>query len=126
MGGDLSSVYRQNAKREGGMTVVLSFYQSMDSTNGSVCFNSRFLKEQGRKIAKEKCVEKPNMTEIFDCATLLKFQTALELDKAYCRDYWQRGRIRVRLFDKNGKPVREDIPSSTFNLPSYSTSTLFC
>lgn len=52
------------------------------------------------------------MDEIFDCAQLLKFQTALELDKAYSRDYWVRGRIRVRLFDENGKPVREDIPTS--------------
>lgn len=52
------------------------------------------------------------MDEIFDCAQLLKFQTVLELDKAYCRDYWARGRIRVRLFDEDGKPVREDIPTS--------------
>ncbi|PXF48804.1 Signal recognition particle 19 kDa protein [Gracilariopsis chorda] len=65
--------------------------------------------KEGRKIAKEKCVEKPNMKEVFDCATLLRLQTALELDKAYCRDYWQRGRIRVRLFDDDGKPIRPDI-----------------
>lgn len=52
------------------------------------------------------------MEEIFDCAQLLKFQTALELDKAYSRDYWARGRIRVRLFDEDGKPLREDIPTS--------------
>lgn len=69
---------------------------------------------QGRKIAKEKCVEKPNMVEIFDCAQLLGFQTALELDKAYCRDYWQRGRIRVRLFDTDKKPFREDTPNRKF------------
>lgn len=54
------------------------------------------------------------MKEIFDCAQLLKFQTALELDKAYCRDYWVRGRIRVRLFDEDGKPFREDIPTRTW------------
>lgn len=66
---------------------------------------------KGRKIAKAKCVEKPNMKEVFDCVQMLKLQTALELDKAYCRDYWQRGRIRVRLFDDDGKPVREDIPT---------------
>ncbi|CAN8075826.1 unnamed protein product [Agarophyton chilense] len=67
--------------------------------------------KEGRKIAKEKCVEKPNMEEVFNCATLLRFQTALEPYKAYCRDYWQRGRIRVRLFDDDGKPVRSDIPN---------------
>lgn len=83
------------------------------------------LKEkEGRKIAKEKCVEKPTMVEIFDCAQLLGLQTALETDKAYCRDYWQRGRIRVRLF-KNASgdevqvdkvPVRDDIPNRKFLL----------
>lgn len=53
------------------------------------------------------------MKEVFDCATLLRLQTALELDKAYCRDYWQRGRIRVRLFDDDGKPIRPDIANRT-------------
>lgn len=67
--------------------------------------------KEGRKIGKEKCVEKPNIIEIFDCATLLKFETALERDKAYCRDNWQRGRVRVKLFDEDGKPIRDDIPS---------------
>lgn len=51
------------------------------------------------------------MKEVFDCAQLLGFQTALELNKAYCRDYWQRGRIRVRLFNEQKEPFREDIPS---------------
>lgn len=68
---------------------------------------------QGRKIAKDKCVEKPNMKEVFDCVQMLKFQTALELNKAYSRDYWARGRIRVKLFDEDGRPVREDIPTRT-------------
>lgn len=48
---------------------------------------------------------------MFDCAQLLKFQTALELDKAYPRDYWARGRIRVKLYDENKAPIREDIPN---------------
>lgn len=51
------------------------------------------------------------MVEIFDCAQLLGFQSALEVDKAYCRDYWQRGRIRIRLFDEQKRLYREDIPS---------------
>lgn len=68
---------------------------------------------QGRKIAKEKCVDKPTMTEVFDCAQLLGFQTALELDKAYCRDYWARGRVRVRLFDADGRPTSTEITNRT-------------
>lgn len=71
---------------------------------------------QGRKIGKPKCADKPNMKEIFDCAALLKFETALEARKQYCRDYWQQGRIRVRLFDDDGKPMRGDIPTRTFTI----------
>lgn len=56
------------------------------------------------------------MGEIFDCAQLLGFQAALELDKAYCRDYWQRGRIRVCLFDADKKPIRDDISSRKYHL----------
>ncbi|CDF32415.1 unnamed protein product [Chondrus crispus] len=66
---------------------------------------------QGRKIAKDKCVENPTIKEVFDCAQLLKFQTALALNKAYCRDSWARGLVRIKLFDEVGKPVREDIPN---------------
>lgn len=76
------------------------------------------LLKQGRKIAKEKCVSKPTMVEIFDCAQLLGFQSALELDKAYCRDYWQRGRIRIRLFDENKRLFREDIPDRKLKWPT--------
>lgn len=55
------------------------------------------------------------MKEVFDCAALLRFQTALEINKTYCRDYLTPGRIRVKLFDDNGKPVREDIPNREFS-----------
>lgn len=54
------------------------------------------------------------MKEVFDCAQMLKLQTALELNKAYSRDYWTRGRIRVKLFDEDGRPVRGDIPTRTY------------
>lgn len=55
------------------------------------------------------------MREIFDCVCLLKLQTGLEPRKAYPRDFWQMGRIRVQLFDEEGKPVREDIPNSKWS-----------
>lgn len=62
------------------------------------------------------------MKEIFDCVQMLKLQTVLEVDKAYCRDYWQRGRIRVRLFNENENenekpvPISDDIPTRTLFL----------
>lgn len=51
------------------------------------------------------------MREVFDCVQMLKLQAALEMNKAYCRDYWARGRVRIKLFDEDGKPMRDDIPT---------------
>lgn len=64
------------------------------------------------------------MVEVFDCAQLLGLQVALELDKAYCRDYWQRGRIRVRLFNAEKMPIREDIPNRKLFILSVSSQLL--
>lgn len=73
-------------------------------------------REQGRKISKAKCVEKPTAREVFDCCQMLNLQTAFEYNKAYSRDYLQRGRIRVKLFNDDKSPVREDIASRTLLL----------
>ena len=69
---------------------------------------------QGRKISVDKCVTKPNAMEIFESVKNTGLQTCIELDKAYCRDYWVRGRVRVCLFDESGKPLINDIANSTF------------
>lgn len=69
---------------------------------------------QGRKIGKEKCVDKPNTQEVFEAAKLIGLRTVAEPEKAYCRDYWVRGRVKVCLFDADGSALNADIPNSEF------------
>lgn len=65
----------------------------------------------GRKVSKEKCVSKPTAVELFEAAKAAGFRTVLETDKAYCRDYWVRGRVRVALFSADGAPVSPEVPN---------------
>jgi signal recognition particle subunit SEC65 len=68
---------------------------------------------EGRRIAKEKAVERPNAGEIFECVRRLGLRTLLEMDKAYCRDSWVRGRVRVELFDSSQLPINPEISTRT-------------
>jgi signal recognition particle subunit SRP19 len=74
---------------------------------------------EGRRIAKDKAVEKPNAGEIFESVRNLGLRTQLEMDKAYCRDCWTRGRVRVELFDSDGKPIDADLSSRTLDSTSF-------
>lgn len=76
---------------------------------------------KGRKISVDKCVSKPNAMEIFESAKLTGLKTCIELDKAYCRDYWVRGRVRVCLFDHLGNPLNNDIPNRTCSCVFFRT-----
>ncbi|EFC43730.1 predicted protein, partial [Naegleria gruberi] len=52
---------------------------------------------QGRKIAKEKCVENPKATEIADICQHLKIPYELEKTKRYPQEPFEFGRVRVLL-----------------------------
>jgi signal recognition particle subunit SRP19 len=71
--------------------------------------DSALKRSEGRKIARENAAEAPNAGEIFDCARELGLRAQLELDKAYCRDCWVPGRVRIELFDKEGAPLRPGV-----------------
>ncbi|CAK0781708.1 hypothetical protein CVIRNUC_005451 [Coccomyxa viridis] len=67
---------------------------------------------QGRRIAKSKACEHPTSMEIVDCCNMgLKLRAELE-HKHYCRDspFFCFGRVRVRLFEDDGKPANSEIP----------------
>ncbi|KAJ8770413.1 hypothetical protein K2173_015027 [Erythroxylum novogranatense] len=57
---------------------------------------------EGRRISTTKACENPNCVEIGDCCNHLKVPFAIELDKAYPRDFMQRGRVRVLLKREDG------------------------
>ncbi|XP_027925991.1 signal recognition particle 19 kDa protein-like [Vigna unguiculata] len=62
-----------------------------------VYINSKKTMAEGRRIAVAKACENPTCAEIGDCCSYLKLPFAIEIDKAYPRDFMQRGRVRVLL-----------------------------
>ncbi|KAI3727765.1 hypothetical protein L6452_16385 [Arctium lappa] len=55
-----------------------------------------------RRISATKACENPTALEIGDCCGHLKIPFAIELDKAYPRDFMQVGRVRVLLKRPDG------------------------
>jgi len=76
-----------------------------------VYINSKKTIAEGRRIGAEKACENPTCLEINDCCQHLKIPCAIELDKAYPRDFMQRGRVRVMLKREDGSPVNPTITS---------------
>ncbi|XP_030461867.1 signal recognition particle 19 kDa protein [Syzygium oleosum] len=67
-----------------------------------VYINSKKTIAEGRRICAAKACENPTCIEIGDCCGHLKLPYAVELDKAYPRDFMQRGRVRVLLKREDG------------------------
>ncbi|KAK8961859.1 Signal recognition particle 19 kDa protein [Platanthera guangdongensis] len=66
---------------------------------------------EGRRIGASKACENPTCIEIVDCCKHLKIPCAIELDKAYPRDFMQRGRVRVLLKRGDGSLYNHAIGS---------------
>ncbi|XVE88492.1 hypothetical protein DITRI_Ditri19aG0073600 [Diplodiscus trichospermus] len=67
-----------------------------------VYINSKKTVAEGRQISLTKACENPTCAEIADCCGHLKLANAIEIDKAYPRDFMQRGRVRVQLRKEDG------------------------
>uniref|UniRef100_A0A5B6YHR6 Signal recognition particle 19 kDa protein n=1 Tax=Davidia involucrata TaxID=16924 RepID=A0A5B6YHR6_DAVIN len=67
-----------------------------------VYINSKKTIADGRRISTSKACENPTCAEISDCCSHLKLPFAIEIDKAYPRDFMQRGRVRVLLKKEDG------------------------
>ncbi|XP_057979734.1 signal recognition particle 19 kDa protein isoform X2 [Malania oleifera] len=67
-----------------------------------VYINSKKTLAEGRRISTSKACENPTCAEIGDCCSHLKLPFAIEIDKAYPRDFMQRGRVRVLLKKEDG------------------------
>uniref|UniRef100_A0A0E0E1J8 Signal recognition particle 19 kDa protein n=1 Tax=Oryza meridionalis TaxID=40149 RepID=A0A0E0E1J8_9ORYZ len=74
-----------------------------------VYLNSKKTVAEGRRIASGKACPDPTCVEIADCCSHLKIPHAIELDKAYPRDFFQVGRVRVQLKKDDGSPVNPAI-----------------
>ncbi|XP_078177393.1 signal recognition particle 19 kDa protein-like [Carex rostrata] len=67
-----------------------------------VYINSKKTVAEGRRISAAKACENPNCMEISDCCSHLKIPHAVEIDKAYPRDFMQVGRVRFQLKKADG------------------------
>ncbi|RWV86274.1 hypothetical protein BHE74_00042003 [Ensete ventricosum] len=76
-----------------------------------VYINSKKTVAEGRRIGVTKACENPTCIEIGDCCSYLKIPFAIELDKAYPRDFMQRGRVRVQLKREDGSLCNSEIDS---------------
>ncbi|XP_020217101.2 signal recognition particle 19 kDa protein isoform X2 [Cajanus cajan] len=77
-----------------------------------VYINSKKTMAEGRRIGLAKACENPTCAEIGDCCSYLKLPFAIEIDKAYPRDFMQRGRVRVLLKKEDGTLFNSSISSS--------------
>ncbi|XP_022979984.1 signal recognition particle 19 kDa protein [Cucurbita maxima] len=76
-----------------------------------IYINSKKTIAEGRRIGVSKACENPTCAEIGDCCSHLKLPFAIEIDKAYPRDFMQRGRVRVLLKKEDGTLSNPAIPS---------------
>ncbi|XP_062143485.1 signal recognition particle 19 kDa protein [Alnus glutinosa] len=67
-----------------------------------VYINSKKTVADGRRISLTNACENPTCVEISDCCAHLKLPNAVEIDKAYPRDFMQVGRVRVLLKREDG------------------------
>ncbi|XP_077229642.1 signal recognition particle 19 kDa protein-like [Tasmannia lanceolata] len=67
-----------------------------------VYINSKKTLAEGRRISTSKACENPTCVEIADSCNFLRLPCAVEIDKAYPRDFMQRGRVRVLLKKEDG------------------------
>lgn len=104
---------RAEAVRQGNKVWGLPDYTDADPSKWVVIFphylDSARKRSGGRKISASNGVDKPVAFEVFEVVRELGLRTQLELDKAYCRDCWEPGRVRIELFDTAGSPIQPDI-----------------
>eukprot|EP00252_Welwitschia_mirabilis_P014632 TRINITY_DN3218_c0_g1_i2.p1 TRINITY_DN3218_c0_g1~~TRINITY_DN3218_c0_g1_i2.p1 ORF type:complete len:135 (+),score=16.31 TRINITY_DN3218_c0_g1_i2:110-514(+) len=76
-----------------------------------VYINSKKTLAEGRRIRAKKACENPTCVEIADSCIYLKIPCVIEADKAYPRDFMQRGRVRAQLKREDGSLVNPEIKS---------------
>ncbi|CAA0825452.1 Signal recognition particle 19 kDa protein [Striga hermonthica] len=76
-----------------------------------IYINSKKTLAEGRRINAGKACENPTCTEIYDCCVNLKLPCAIETEKAYPRDFMQRGRVRVLLKREDGSLCNPTVSS---------------
>lgn len=79
-----------------------------------IYLNSKKKVSEGRKIPLSKAIENPTFNEISDILRYLGYPTEVEPDKAYSRDYTERGRVKFKLRNEKGDLIKPEIQNSNF------------
>jgi len=76
-----------------------------------VYINKKKTLAEGRRIPKEAAVDDPNLLAMAKSLHSMGFQFLPEPHKAYSRDIFERGRIKVQLKKDDGSPVYTHVPN---------------
>jgi signal recognition particle subunit SRP19 len=68
----------------------------------------------GRRLPKSLCIDNPNLEELTRSVCMCELRNIIEPHKAYSRDYFQMGRLKIELYRENGTPIHAHIPNSIF------------
>ncbi len=64
---------------------------------------------EGRRVPLSKSVDRPSVIDLGEICLQLRLPYLIEGNKCYCRDYTQRGRIRVQLKQSDGTAYNANI-----------------
>lgn len=78
--------------------------------------NSDLSQQEGRRLGKTKCVPGPKINELSECVKAMGFEFISEGYRSYSRDILQKGRIKIKMFDEDKKPLKQEFPSKRIML----------
>eukprot|EP00026_Physarum_polycephalum_P009861 Phypoly_transcript_09998.p1 GENE.Phypoly_transcript_09998~~Phypoly_transcript_09998.p1 ORF type:complete len:134 (+),score=20.29 Phypoly_transcript_09998:926-1327(+) len=64
---------------------------------------------EGRQVPKEYCVENPTLQGMFEVLKTFGLPFEIELNKTHPRDFGVPGRIKVRIYSDDHKPLNPEI-----------------
>ncbi|KAJ2847390.1 signal recognition particle subunit [Coemansia brasiliensis] len=76
-----------------------------------IYFDKSLSLEKGRKVPIALAVDSPFGRQISMAVKQVGLHVCFEPNKTHPRDFFRPGRVRVKLFDEQGRPMRPDIPN---------------
>mmetsp|Transcript_22572 Transcript_22572/g.37253 ORF Transcript_22572/g.37253 Transcript_22572/m.37253 type:complete len:156 (-) Transcript_22572:405-872(-) len=76
-----------------------------------IYINSKKSSKEGRRISVARGVENPTASEIFEVCKYLKLEAEVQQDKCYPRDFYGRGRVKVKLSKDDGTVSNPETPT---------------
>mmetsp|Transcript_105985 Transcript_105985/g.147763 ORF Transcript_105985/g.147763 Transcript_105985/m.147763 type:complete len:115 (-) Transcript_105985:106-450(-) len=67
--------------------------------------------KEGRRVPKEKGVERPTVQEIGEICQYYELKFHIEVRKAYPKDWINPGRVKILFKDEDGKVFNDTVPS---------------